>query len=648
MSSRHQNPRTSRQPDPTRRSSLSPDPSLATTRPAESLGSSWFGGLDDTAPQSKTPVPPPPSEKRGASQGKPGETTLPWWRSRASDASPVGAGSALGRLYRAFLAARGALSVLLLVGVLGSYLLERKVPIPVLMVSLTYAALTLGWWWWPSQRAAFDRGRQSLSPRQTLGTIGVDLGCFALLSIMAPGFNVNSAALMALPVLMAAVLLPRYLAVATAAAATLVLLSGSVLESLLKGDMAGSISAAGLTGFGLFSVALLVSELTTRLAKEQSSARSHQEQARQQAQLNRLVIEEMSEGVLVMDRQGRVRSANPSARQLLSAHGQTPAPPFQLRGVPAWAPLVKAIENAFNTPPRPHDTYDLSLLFDDQSKRALRMRIKFTRGRSGQHVDDLCVLFIEDQRAVHSRARQDKLAAMGRMSAGIAHEVRNPLAAIAQANALLAEDATTSGQTRLTGMIADNVDRLKRIVDDVLTVAPGMRQDSPAIDIDRMLRTVVEEWRHLHADEAAAQRTRLLCDGLPPRELEQPALVYFEPEHLRRVMINLLDNALRHGGGPQGSIEITTQVLHTFEQPSQVMVSVFSDGPVIDAETERSLFEPFFSTRSRGTGLGLYICRELCERHGAAIDYRPHPPTQRHRNEFYLLLAMAEPMPPVI
>ena len=73
-------------------------------------------------------------------------------------------------------------------------------------------------------------------------------------------------------------------------------------------------------------------------------------------------------------------------------------------------------------------------------------------------------------------------------------------------------------------------------------------------------------------------------------------------------------------------------------------MSVLSDGAVIDADTERSLFEPFFSTRSRGTGLGLYICRELCERHGAAIDYRPHPPTQRHRNEFYILMPLAEPL----
>ncbi len=627
--------------------STAAEAALATTRPAEPQSSSWFG---DSGESSQSIPPSQGQERRQSPTAKPSSqrtglnTTSPWWKSRANDAPPVQGGSALGRLYRAFLAARGVLSILLMGGVLGAYLLDGRVPLQLVLMSAAYATAALMWWWWPAQRAAFDQGRQSLSTRQALGTIGIDLGSFALLSFTAPGFNVNSAALMALPVLMSAVLLPRYLAVATAAAATLILLAGTVLESLLKGGMASSVSAAGLTGFGLFSVALLVSELTARLAKEQSSARSHQEQARQQAQLNRLVIEEMPEGVLVVDRQGRVRSANPSARQLLSAHGKTPAPPFQLRGVPAWAALVKAIENAFNTPPRPHDTHDLNLQFDDQSKRALRMRVKFTRGHSGQHVDDLCVLFIEDQRAVHSRARQDKLAAMGRMSAGIAHEVRNPLAAIAQANELLAEDASTPGQARLSRMIADNVDRLKRIVDDVLTVAPGMRQDSPAIDIDRMLRTVVEEWRQIHPGEQAAHTLRLSCDGLPPRELGQAALVSFEPEHLRRVMVNLLDNALLHGSSPQGCIEVHAQVLSTFDQPSQVLVSVFSAGSIIDADTERSLFEPFFSTRSRGTGLGLYICRELCERHGAAIDYRPHPPTQRLRNEFYLLLVMVEPL----
>lgn len=609
------------------------DPSLATTRAAETQAS-WFGGEQALAPE--VPPPPPPevsAPERGA-----------WWQARLrGSAAPVATGSAFGRLYRAFLAARGVLGLLLIAGVTGSWLLDRGTTLPFVGISLAYATLSLAWWWWPSERSSFDRGRQTLSPRQALGTIGIDLGSFAVLSLMDRGFNVNTAALMALPVLMSGVLMPRFLAVGTAAAATLILLGGSILEGVIKGVLPNSLPAAGLTGFGLFSVALLVSELTSRLAREQSSARSHQEQARQQAQLNRLVIEEMTEGVLVVDRQGRVRSANPSARQLLSAHGKTPAPPFQLRGVPAWTPLVKAIEGAFNKPPRPHDTHDLNLLFDDQSRRALRMRVKFTRGRSGQNLDDLCVLFIEDQRVVHSRARQDKLAAMGRMTAGIAHEVRNPLAAIAQANALLAEDATSPTQTRLNTMIEENVERLKRIVDDILTVAPGSRPDAPAIDIDRMLRTVVDEWQRLHPDEPVAQALALDCTGLPPRELDTVAHVHFEPEHLRRVMVNLLDNALRHGGGPQGSIAVVAQLLNNFDQPAQVMVSVLSDGPVIDADTERSLFEPFFSTRSRGTGLGLYICRELCERHGAAIDYRPHPPMQRHRNEFYILMPLAEP-----
>ncbi len=608
--------------------------SEATTQPADSQ-LSWFGTLNEAeqGPGAR------PAATRAASLAS---KSLKWWSDRQALTSASQAPT-FGRLYRAFLAARGVLSTLLLSIVGGAWVFNQGVPLPALGLTVAYALLTLGWWWLPVERSAFDRGQQTLSTRQALATIGVDLVTFAVLGAMGRGVNLHPAALLALPVLMGAVLLPRYLAVAVAAAATLVMLGNTVLNGLAQGNLTDSLTASGLTGFGLFCVALLVSELTSRLAREQHSARSHQEQARQQAQLNRLVIEEMSEGVLVVDRQGRVRSANPSARRLLSAHGKTPAPPFQLRGVPAWGPLVQTIEKAFNTPPRPHDTHDLQLRFDDQTRRGLQLRLKFTRGRTGQQLDDLCVLFIEDMRVVQSRARQDKLAAMGRMTAGIAHEVRNPLAAIAQANALLAEDNQTPTQARLTQMVADNVDRLKRIVDDILTVAPGHRPDAPRIDIERMLRTLVEEWQTLHPADDGAQSLQAHYLGLPPRELGVVAQVQFEPEHLRRVMVNLLDNALRHCSAKPGAIEIHVRQLLDIDQPGQVMVSVFSDGPAIDPETERSLFEPFFSTRSRGTGLGLYISRELCERHGAAIEYRQHPVTQRHRNEFYILMPLCPP-----
>ena len=605
------------------------------THPTDTMGS-WFGN---------EPGAPSLSAQPDGSGGPRLHTTEPWWRGLppAFAGTSLVEGSAFSRLYRAFLAARAVLGLLLIVGIITSALLDRSLSPPMLAMVIGYAALSLLWWWrW--QRLVAGMLEHVPSTRRVLLTIGVDLGSFALLSFMDRTFNINTAALMALPVLMGGVLLSRSMAVAIAAAATLILLAGAIIDGALRDSMTSSLTPAGLTGFGLFAVALLVSELSSRLAREQHSARSNMELARQQAQLNRLVIEEMPEGVLAVDRQGRVRTANPSARRLLAAHGHTPSPPFQLRGVPAWEPLVKAIEHAFSLPRRLDDGREVLLTFDDQTRRMLRMRLKFTRARDPSNQDDVCVLFIEDLRTVQARQRQDKLAAMGRMSAGIAHEIRNPLAAIAQANALLAEDASTPAHRQLTTMVTDNVERLKRIVDDILAVAPGARPTAPAIDLERLVRAIAEDWLKLHPQAGTRSLLKLSTHGLPPRELGSATSVTFEPEHLRRVLLNLLDNALRHGSGQAGAIELSAQLLAVQDQPPQAMVSVLSDGPAIDSHTERSLFEPFFSTRSRGTGLGLYICRELCERHGASIDFRAHPPTQRHRNEFFILMPLADPL----
>lgn len=619
---------------------------MDTTEPASSQVS-WFGDVDETAGSLASQATPPTTRSRS--------NTTSWWRrsiwgntqssgyqearTRPSNAE----GSAYLRLYRGFLGARALLGAALVVGVLASRLFERQSSPEILIFAMVYATLTMTSWVWQSRSTLTGADAQNLSPRQAAATIGVDLLSFSLLNLIDRGLNLNSAALMALPVLMAGVLMPRFLALATAAAASIILLAGALFDGLLKDNVTASLTPAGLTGFGLFAVALIVSELASRLAREQRSARGNMELARQQAQLNRLVIEEMPEGVLAVDRQGRVRTANPSARKLLSAHGLVQAPPFQLRGVPAWEPMVRAIEQAFSVPSRLDESREVLLTFDDHTRRGLRMRLKFTRAHEPRIHDDVCVVFLEDLRTVQARARQDKLAAMGRMSAGVAHEIRNPLAAISQANALLAEDAANPTQEKLTRMVTDNVDRLKRIVDDILEVAPGVRPAAPAIDLERSLRAVVNDWLSLHPEALTGEVLKLSTLGLPPRELGTVMNVRFEPEHLRRVMINLLDNAWRHGRGKPGSIEVSAQWLQGSERtPAQILISVLSDGAPIEGDHERSLFEPFFSTRSRGTGLGLYICRELCERHGATIDYRSHPPVQRHRNEFYILLPLAE------
>lgn len=570
--------------------------------------------------------------------------------SKTSDLLPIaGVNSpAFARLLRAFLATRALLGVALVGGTVASVLMDRSMNALATLLVSVYACLALAWWAWP-QRSI----RQSTTVpnrwlplfsqgQQTLSAVVVDLLFFALFNQLQFGLSVNTTALLALPVLMASVLLRRFFAVATAAAATLLLLAMVVLEGWQGNSWNASLTTAGVSGIGFFAIALAVSELAIRLSKEQRNAQDHMGLARQQAQLNRLVIEEMTEGVLVIDRQGRVRSANPAARQLLSAHGQTGPAPFQLRGVPAWLPLVSAIEQAFVSPAEAMQPQQLLITFDDQTRRGLQMRLKFTQNRQHSEQDDVCVVLLEDLRQISARARQDKLAAMGRMSAGLAHEIRNPLAAISQANALLAEDAATPGQQRLTGMVADNVQRLKQIVDDILAVSPGSKGQSPLIDIRHATREAVDQWLSLHESVSASQRLKVDLLGLPPAELNARAMVRFDPEHLRRILINLLDNAARHSSQAPQAMMVSAQCLGQAPGAVQIMVSVLSDGPPIEPSVEAALFEPFFSTRSQGTGLGLYICRELCEQHGASMEYRSHPPTKRHRNEFYLLMPMAE------
>jgi len=215
---------------------------------------------------------------------------------------------------------------------------------------------------------------------------------------------------------------------------------------------------------------------------------------------------------------------------------------------------------------------------------------------------------------------------MGRVSAGIAHEIRNPLAAISQANALLFEDATDPAQLRLMRMVSENVERLKRIVDDVMEVAPGTPQDVGVIDANALVAATTSEW-------ARAAGLRLGDDSILRVDMPaEPLGVHFDAEHLRRVLVNLLDNALRHASKAPGAIQLRLDSRHA----GQAFLSIASDGAPIPPEVEPYLFEPFFSTRSRGTGLGLYICRELCERYGASIDYRLRTVGEARRNEFFV------------
>ena len=437
--------------------------------------------------------------------------------------------------------------------------------------------------------------------------VGMDVLVFSSLQVLQGG-TVNYTPLFALPILLASVLGSLRLALGTAAWVT-VLLLGNTLWSYLHAqtDAAPYFVQAALSGVGYFVIALLGNQLASRLASEAQRAQRSQQATHIQRRVNALVIDSLLDGVLVVDDQGKVRTANPAARQLLGSQHAMQATVFDLRDEAGWRPLLDLTRLTVGTG---HEEYVTSG-HGDHVQRRVHARTRLATPH-GIQAESLCVLFLQDQREMEARMRTEKLASMGRLSTAVAHEIRNPLAAISQANALLEEDITDPRLLRLTAMVGQNAKRLAKIVDDILNIArvqPHEQLGGPsALPLNTCVHRICSEWG---AQSACLQQLRLhLCDP--------DVMVRFDPEHLRRVLVNLLDNAHRYANKQIDTIQVGTVT----DDLMRATVDVWSDGAPLDPSIQRHLFEPFFSSESRSSGLGLYICRELCEGHQATISYQ--------------------------
>jgi two-component system sensor histidine kinase PilS (NtrC family) len=223
------------------------------------------------------------------------------------------------------------------------------------------------------------------------------------------------------------------------------------------------------------------------------------------------------------------------------------------------------------------------------------------------------VIFIEDQTRVQAQARQLKLAALGRLTANIAHEIRNPLGAISHAAQLLREEPGT-GETaaRLISIINENSGRLDRVVNDVLRLNRGERAHRERFRLADFLAGFIEQFSQIEKIDRSVFRIEPAGD--PD--------VLFDRSHLNQVMWNLCRNALRHCRRGPASIVIRFSLERS---GGVVRLDVVDDGPGVTAEARAQLFEPFFTTATGGTGLGLYIAREVCEANGATLDYVETP-----------------------
>lgn len=378
-----------------------------------------------------------------------------------------------------------------------------------------------------------------------------------------------------------------------AAMATMAALVAQALGVLRGTFDPNSIVQAGFLSAGYFAIAILARLLGQRIMLNEDLARRRGVALDNQMRINQRVVDRMQDGVIIVNPQGEIVRFNPRAGQWLqlSAEGNSV--------IAIWPALSYALADWQSGKAR----NELTLPAPDGQELALRFEPTTTA--SGE-----VLVFMEDLARIEAQARQLKLAALGRLTASIAHEIRNPLSAISHAGELLREEARTAMEERLLRIILDNSARLDRIVTDVLDLGRQKETQREALDLSIFLPQFTREW--------------LAAEGLPATVLQldirdQPVLS-FDRGHLHRVLWNLLSNARRYASMQPGALRL---VAHTGKAAGTVLLQVCDDGPGVPEALREQIFEPFFTTHTQGTGLGLFIVRELCVANGASLSLVP-------------------------
>ncbi len=347
----------------------------------------------------------------------------------------------------------------------------------------------------------------------------------------------------------------------------------------------------GFLCMAYFAAAGLAHKLARYAQENQNLAQRRGRDLIGMAEANRLVMRDMQDGVLVVDEHDRVVQMNPSAAHMLhnaEVTGRLLAENFPMlhEQYAHWK------NNALNV----RETLQLD--------GGLQARLRFVGVE--RHAAQGAVIFLEDMQHVQAEAQQIKLAALGRLTANLAHEVRNPLSAISYATELLQEEAMDAKQERLLHLIRENTQRINRIVEDVMQLNRRDRARPESFDLSVLLPAFVDEFNQ-------AER---IAPGVLVLQSEQVGMVTFDRGHFRQVLWNLCRNGLYYGRHLPGSLMLVTGM-----ERGRVTLDVRDDGPGVSLEHRSRLFEPFFTTAEQGTGLGLYIAKELCEANGAWLAY---------------------------
>jgi two-component system sensor histidine kinase PilS (NtrC family) len=414
------------------------------------------------------------------------------------------------------------------------------------------------------------------------------------------------------------------LALFYAAIATIGILLEQSYRIFLIDKTVSNYTPAVLLSLGCFATAWLAYSLAKRTKQSELLASQRGLDIQNMAQINALITDEMQDGVLVVNQELQIKHHNNQARALLGLESENWHEKSLHEASSEIADMMQQWLGETESTGEfvPTNTMSTNILKLNNTSREIRLR--FLPISENRRLG--AVIFIEDWSQMQTQAHQVKLAALGRLTANIAHEIRNPLSAISHANQLLQEEDTDPATKRMLQIISDNVQRLDQIIKDVLELNRRDRTNQETIPLESFVLDFYTQF-------CAVEKIPNNCFKLTLTNAE--TLVSFDRRHLNQILWNLSKNGWRHCKKLENSLKLA---LSLTENTKAVLIDIIDDGEGVPESIQNHLFEPFFTTEKSGTGLGLYIARELADANGAKLQYKSLVTENTSGSQFSMLI----------
>jgi two-component system, NtrC family, sensor histidine kinase PilS len=431
-----------------------------------------------------------------------------------------------------------------------------------------------------------------------------DITCIIILMHATGGIRTGLGMLLLISISMTSLFLHKRVTILFAAISALAVIAEQVYSELVYTDYSPAFTQAGLLGILIFITAVLSAYTAKRLKESEKFAEETSHELETIVQMNEHIISSMRTGIIVIKNNGLILMNNNAALELLGLTSIEPGSNLKKLSADLYN---RFIDWNNNTIQNHHPIQQAQGLPDiqpgfshiDQS----RIPHEKIKGRT--------LIFLEDATKLAQRFQQIKLASLGRLTASIAHEIRNPLAAINHAGQLLGEASADAADKKLTGIINTQVKRLNAIVENVLQLSRQQRGTPEIINIHQWLVRFREEFISTHKLQAYQIKIKIDPDDIN---------ITFDSMQLHQVMWNLCSNAINHSHIEASNIMINIQG-GIDNETNQPYIDITDNGTGINKEAQAHIFEPFFTTSSEGTGLGLYITKEVLESNRAKIRY---------------------------